>query len=55
MKLKNMITTFIAGVFLFTGAAYAGDVDILLNKLVEKNILTKEEAKVFSDEMRKGW
>jgi polyhydroxyalkanoate synthesis regulator phasin len=53
MKLKNMITTFIAGVFLFTGAAYAGDVDILLNKLVEKNILTKEEAKGLSDEMKK--
>ncbi len=53
MKLKNMITTFMAGAFLFTGAAYAGDVDILLNKLVEKNILTKEEAKGLSDEMKK--
>jgi hypothetical protein len=53
MKLKNMITTFIASAFLFTGAAYAGDVDILLNKLVEKNILTKEEAKGLSDEMKK--
>jgi polyhydroxyalkanoate synthesis regulator phasin len=53
MKLKNMITTFMVGAFLFTGAAYAGDVDILLNKLVEKNILTKEEAKGLSDEMKK--
>jgi hypothetical protein len=53
MKLKNMITTFMAGAFLFTGAAYAGDVDILLNKLVEKNILTSEEAKGLSDEMKK--
>jgi polyhydroxyalkanoate synthesis regulator phasin len=53
MKMKNMITTFMASAFLFTGAAYGGDVDILLNKLVEKNILTSEEAKGLSDEMKK--
>ncbi len=53
MKLKNMMTTFMASAVLFTGAAYGGDVDILLDKLVEKNILTREEAKGLSDEMKK--
>jgi hypothetical protein len=53
MKLKNIITTFITCTVLATGPVYAGDVDILLNKLVEKKILTSEEAKGLSDEMKK--
>jgi len=53
MKLKNMITAVLTITALTTGSVYAGDVDILLNKLVEKKILTSEEAKGLSDEMKK--
>jgi hypothetical protein len=53
MKIKQLVTTVIASAFIFTGAASAGEVDVLVNKLVEKNILTQADAKVILDEMKK--
>jgi hypothetical protein len=53
MKIKQLVTTVLASAIFFTGAAYAGEVDVLVNKLVEKNILTQADAKVILDEMKK--
>lgn len=53
MKMKKWVTTVLASAFLFTGAASASEVDVLVNKLVEKNILTQSDAKVILDEMKK--
>jgi polyhydroxyalkanoate synthesis regulator phasin len=53
MKIKKLITSVIASAFIFTGAASASEVDVLVNKLVEKNILTQSDAKVILDEMKR--
>jgi hypothetical protein len=53
MKIKQLVTTVLASAIIFTGAASAGEVDVLVNKLVEKNILTQADAKVILDEMKK--
>lgn len=53
MKMKKMITTFLVFTVLAAGSAYASEVDVLISKLVEKNILTQADAKVIIDEMQK--
>ncbi|MBN2419923.1 MAG: putative porin [Deltaproteobacteria bacterium] len=55
MKIKTVITTILASavMFTFSGPVFAGEVDILVDKLVEKNILTKSEAEAIVKEMKK--
>lgn len=55
MKIKTIIAKLLTSAILVicSSSVFAGEVDILVDKLVEKNILTKSEAKVMLDEMKK--
>ncbi len=55
MKIKTIITTLLtsAALFTFSGSAFASDVDILIEKLVEKKILTQSEATDIVKEIKK--
>ena len=55
MKVKTVLATFLTSAVMFTcsSSVFSDEVDILVDKLVEKNILTKSEADVILDEMKK--
>ncbi len=55
MKLKTVFAALLSSAVLFTGSSYvfAGEVDALLEKLVEKKILTESEAKDIGKEIKK--
>ena len=55
MKIKTIIATLLtsAALFTFSSSVFAGDVDILIEKLVEKKILTQSEAKDIVKEIKK--
>lgn len=55
MKIKFIISVLISFTILFSGSAnlWASEVDVLIEKLVEKNILTESEAKELVGEIKK--
>lgn len=54
MKIKTIFTMMLISAVLVacSSSVFAGEVDVLVNKLVEKNILTKSEANVILQEMK---
>ena len=53
---KNLLMLFVTGllmIFFTANSTYASEVDVLVNKLVEKGILSETEARHLLEEMQK--